>query len=222
MQTQETSSKQPRLSRRERENLRQRAEIFQAALRLFSEHGYHNVAMSQIATEAEFGIGTVYKFFENKERLYKELVMEMAERCHASIIGILKEDHDPLTTIKKYIEARHEIFYNNLPLMRLYFAETTGASFNLKAGLDKDLLELYDETIEELVRVFEKGKKQNVFRDVDPYSMTLSLEGALNTVLWRSIDTPSRLKETADISSLSDIFFRGVLVPEKDVSCQFT
>jgi len=38
-----------KLSRREREKLRQRQEILDAALELFSEKGYHNVSMHEIA-----------------------------------------------------------------------------------------------------------------------------------------------------------------------------
>ena len=69
-----------RLPRRERENLRQRGEILDTALKLFSEKGYHNVSMQQIAKQAEFGVGTIYKFFSNKQDLYKILIMETAEK----------------------------------------------------------------------------------------------------------------------------------------------
>ena len=41
-----------RLSRRERERLQHKREIMDAALRLFSERGYHNVSMEELAKEA--------------------------------------------------------------------------------------------------------------------------------------------------------------------------
>ena len=206
-----------KLKRRERENLRQRAEIFQAALKLFSEKGYHNVSMSQIAAEAEFGMGTLYKFFENKENLYKALIMEQAMNCHEKIIHTFREDSDPLSTIRRYIEVRQEIFFSNLPLMRLYFAETTGASFNLKSGLDKDILKLYDELINELKSTFERGVKIGVFRRLDAQSMSLALEGALKALLWRFIDDPSANAELENTSILTDIFFHGVLAPGQGI-----
>ncbi len=202
---------EPKLTRRERENLRQRDDIFEAALRLFSERGYHNVSMSQIAGEAEFGIGTLYKFFDNKENLYKALIMEMVQKCHGMIINSLRSSSDPLSAIRNYIAARHRNFVSELPLMRLYFAEATGASFNLKAGLDKDLVRLYDGLIEELASVFEKGIEAKLFRDVDPYNMALALEGALNSVMWRLIDDPEQLKDSSHVSMVADLFFRGVL-----------
>ena len=147
--------------RREREKLRQRGEILDAALRLFSEKGYHNVSMHEIAKEAEFGIGTLYKFFRNKEELYKALVMEMAEKWRHALIQVLEQERNPLRAIERYIAIRRELFSDNLPLMRLYYAETRGASFNIRAGLDQDLLKLYDEGIEKLTSVppFVSGKR---------------------------------------------------------------
>ncbi|HAO20045.1 MAG TPA: TetR/AcrR family transcriptional regulator, partial [Desulfobacteraceae bacterium] len=47
------------LPRREREKLRQRREMLDAALKLFSEKGFHNVSMHEIARNAEFAIGTL-------------------------------------------------------------------------------------------------------------------------------------------------------------------
>ena len=71
--------------RREREKLRQRQEILTAALSLFSKKGYHNVSMQEIAAKAEFAIGTLYKFFKNKEDLYKVLTLEQADKFHEAL-----------------------------------------------------------------------------------------------------------------------------------------
>ena len=208
----EAYTKRENLPRRERENLRQRGEILEAALRLFSEKGYHNVSMHEIAGEAEFGIGTLYKFFRNKEELYKALIMEMAEKWHHALIQVLEQERNPLRAIKRYITVHQELFYANLPLVRLYFAETRGASFNIKAGLDQDILRLYDEGIEKLASVFEKGIKDHVFRGLDPYQMALALEGTINTFLFRIMKDPARFREGDNLSTAADIFFRGVLI----------
>ena len=199
------------LPRRDREKLRQRGEILDAALRLFSEKGYHNVSMHEIAKEAEFGIGTLYKFFHNKEELYKALIMEMAEKYHHALMQVLEQERNPLQAINRYIAVRRELFFDSLPVMRLYFAETRGASFNIKAGLDQDILKLYDEGIGLLASIFEKGIKDHVFRSLDPYYMALALDGTINTVLFQTMKDPARLPEEDNVSTAADIFFRGVL-----------
>jgi len=64
------------LPRKEREFLRHRQEILESALELFSEKGFHNVTMLQIAGESEFAVGTLYKFFANKEDLIRPLSLK--------------------------------------------------------------------------------------------------------------------------------------------------
>ena len=59
------------LSRKQRERLRHRQEILDMALKLFSERGFHNVSMQQIAEASEFAVGTLYNFFQSKEMLLK-------------------------------------------------------------------------------------------------------------------------------------------------------
>lgn len=63
--------KKDKLSRKEREQLQRRAEILQAALELFSQKGYHNVSMHEIAARAEFAVGTLYKFFKIRKSCIK-------------------------------------------------------------------------------------------------------------------------------------------------------
>ncbi|MDA8405803.1 MAG: TetR/AcrR family transcriptional regulator [Deltaproteobacteria bacterium] len=199
------------LPRRDREKLRQRGEILEAALKLFSEKGYHNVSMHEIAREAEFGIGTLYKFFRNKEELYKALITQTAETWNQIFIQVLEHEQDPIQAIKNYLNVRRELFSDNLSLMRLYFAETRGASFNIKAGLDHDLLKLYGRLIDKLASVFEKGVNQNVFRAIDPQDMALALEGTINSFLFRMMEDPTRSRETDNLSAAAEIFFNGVL-----------
>lgn len=199
------------LPRRQRENLRQRREILDAALSLFSERGYHNVSIHEVAAKAEFGIGTIYKFFDNKECLYKALMMETAKNWDHVLNRALEKESNSLRAIERYIAARRKLFYENFPIMRLYFAETRGASFNIQAGLDQDLLKYYDEGIAKLASVFERGIKDGLFRDLDSQQMALALDGVINAALSRIVRDPSRLSEEDNVSTVTDIFFSGVL-----------
>ena len=57
------------LSRRERERETRRREILDAAIKLFAEKGYEQTTLDEIAQKAEFGKGTIYHYFKNKEEL---------------------------------------------------------------------------------------------------------------------------------------------------------
>ncbi|OGR00803.1 MAG: TetR family transcriptional regulator [Deltaproteobacteria bacterium RIFOXYD12_FULL_50_9] len=65
-----------------------RAEILRAALELIAEHGFHGAPMSTIAVRAGVGAGTIYRYFENKDVLIKELFLELHEKiCAWSLKG---------------------------------------------------------------------------------------------------------------------------------------
>jgi TetR/AcrR family transcriptional regulator len=200
-----------KLSRREREKLRHRRQMLAAALELFSEKGYHNVSMHEIAERAEFAIGTLYKFFKNKEDLYKALMMEKAKEHHRVLMGVLSEENDVLTVIENYIAAKARLFADNLATLRLYFGETRGASFNIKAGLDQDIRRLYDKFILRLASVLETGVHRKVFREMDPYHMAVSLEGLTNAFLFCWLEDPEQHPYGANIPVIRDMFLKGVL-----------
>jgi len=200
-----------KLSRREREKLRHRRQMLAAALELFSEKGFHNVSMHEIAKKAEFAIGTLYKFFKNKEDLYKSLMMEKAEEHHRVLMGVLSEENDVMTVIEDYIAAKARLFADNLAALRLYFAETRGASFNIKAGLDQDIRKLYDKFILRLASVLETGVRKKVFREMDPYHMAVALEGLTNAFLFCWLEDPEQHPYGANVPVIRDMFLKGVL-----------
>jgi len=128
-----------KLSRRERERMTQRHEMLAAALELFSEKGYHNVSMHQIAEKAEFAIGTLYKFFNNKEDLYQALILEKFFKFHEALTRAIVEPDDELQKLRRYVQVKGEVFRANVSMIRLYFAETHGARFNVMAGFGAEI-----------------------------------------------------------------------------------
>jgi len=200
------------LPRREREKLRQRDELLAAALELFSEKGYHNVSIHEIAQRAEFAVGTVYKFFKNKEDLYKALIMAKAAEYHRALKEALNGQKDVPSVLRDYVAAKAAFVVGGAATLRLYFAETRGASFNIKAGLDQDIRKLYDEIVVRLASVLAAGVKQKVFRKLDPYYMAVALEGITNAFLLCWLEDPERHSYEASIPTMMDIFLRGVSV----------
>lgn len=206
--------KETKIPRREREKLRQRKEMLTAALDLFSERGYHNVSMHEIAAKAEFAIGTLYKFFKNKEDLYKALMLEQAERFHEGLMKAVKEPVDEIEKLRNYTRAKGELFRTNVSMIRLYFAETRGASFNVMAGLDYDLRERYYQFLETLASVFEMGMKRKRFKKIaDPYYLAVALDSLTNAFLFLWLEAPERHPYPEDPDTILNILLKGLAGP---------
>jgi TetR/AcrR family transcriptional regulator len=202
------------LPRRERERLRQRREMLAAALDLFSQKGYHNVSMHEIAEKAEFAIGTLYKFFQNKEDLYKTIVLERCDDFNEAVKQTMEQSDDEVDKLRHYVRLRGERFRNNLPFVRLFLAESRGISFNLKAGVDNEVRKRYYDILKRLALVFASGMDKKRFKRIaDPYYLAVALDSAIDASLLLWLDAPEHHPYPEDPDVILDIFFKGLMEP---------
>jgi len=124
----------------------------------------------------------------------------------------LNEQKEVPSVLRNYVAAKAAFVVGGAAILRLYFAETRGASFNIKAGLDQDIHKLYDEVVAKLALVFATGVKKKVFRKLDPYYMAVALEGITNAFLLCWLEDPERHPYEANIPTVMDMFFEGVSV----------
>lgn len=201
-----------KLPRRERERLRQRQEILAAALDLFSEKGYHNVSMHEIAEKAEFAIGTLYKFFQNKEDLYKALVLEQCDHFEDAVNRAIEGPDDEVEKLRQYIRTKGERIRRNLSFVRLFLAERRGASFNIRAGLDDELRRRHYAFLERLASVFESGIRKERFKSItDPYHLAIALDSVFDAFLLLWLDAPDRHPYPDDPDFILNILFKGLI-----------
>lgn len=199
-----------KLPRREREKIRQRKEILAAALDLFSEKGFHNATMHEIAERSEFAIGTLYKFFKNKEDLYKSLLTEMGNRFHEALTKALEEPGDAIEKLQAYIKVKGRVFSENVAMIRLYFAETQGASFNIKAGLNSEICEKHDKGLQDLSKIFENGIKKKLFKNIcDPFYLAVALDSITKAFLFLWLEAPESNPYPEDPNLILDIILKG-------------
>ncbi|OIP34554.1 MAG: TetR family transcriptional regulator [Deltaproteobacteria bacterium CG2_30_66_27] len=202
------------LPRREREKLTQRQEMLAAALALFSEKGYHNVSMQEVAQKAEFAVGTLYKFFRSKEDLYKALLVEMAGTFDNALRIAIEKPDPEIGKLRNYVKVKGELFRSNASMIRLYFSETQGASCNINAGFDSEVRERHGKFLKKLATVFESGMERKQFRRIaDPYSLAVALASITNAFLLLWLEDPARHPYPEDPDTILNILFKGLVDP---------
>ena len=66
-----------------------RDQILQSALALISKNGFHGASVAAVAKAANVGMGTIYRYFDNKENLIIEIYREIkTELIHAMVTGM--------------------------------------------------------------------------------------------------------------------------------------
>jgi TetR/AcrR family transcriptional regulator len=204
--------KDTKLPRREREKARQRQELLATALDLFSKKGYHNVSMNEIAQESEFAVGTIYKFFRNKEDLYRTLIVELVDRFQVSLREAIEAKEDEIEKLRNYVRVKGEVFRANISVIRLFFVEAQGASLNLGAGLDAEIRAKKEEGLQALRAVFFSGIKRKRFKNIaDPYLLAVALDSITKAFLFLWFESPEGHPYPEDPDLILNMFFKGLV-----------
>ncbi len=208
-----------KLSRKEREQLRRRREILEAASRLFSAHGYVEVSMKDIATEAECAVGTLYRLFDSKEAVYVALVADLMDRAQKEMCMVLDPAVDEVQQLRSWVEKRQQLFRENLPLVRLLHEDVqlVGAADRAKAG--PGMHERHQQGLRRLAAVFAAGMAKGRFAPTAPPEMlALALDSLTKALCFEELEQTGRGADpevpapSIDPDSILQIFFAGLLV----------
>src|SRR3982074_1646975 len=78
-------------SRREQRRLQHqdlsRAQLLDAAEEGFGRKGFHDTTLKEVAELAEFSVGSVYSFFENKNDLFRQIFLRRGEQFMGPLRG---------------------------------------------------------------------------------------------------------------------------------------
>jgi len=142
---------------------RKRRAILAAATEVFLQHGYLGASMDEVAAKAGVSKQTVYKQFENKERLFAEIVLGTSDQLMDGLVQAYAETLDGAADAREGLQALARRLLDSLTaasvlqLRRLViaeadrFPEVCGAWFT--SGFEKSLEALG----EALTRLAERG-----------------------------------------------------------------
>jgi AcrR family transcriptional regulator len=142
---------------------RKRRAILAAATDVFLQHGYLGASMDEVAARAGVSKQTVYKQFENKERLFAEIVLGTSDVVMDELVQAYADTLDGAVDAREALRALARRLLQSLTadsvlkLRRLViaeadrFPEVCGAWFN--SGFEKSL----DALGEALTRLTDRG-----------------------------------------------------------------
>jgi AcrR family transcriptional regulator len=82
-----------------------REKLFESALRLFVEFGFHNTPTSKIAKEAGISSGTLFYFFPTKDDLVVALYLDIKGKLGCEISESIANEKSYREIFKKYYEG---------------------------------------------------------------------------------------------------------------------
>ncbi|PLX77407.1 MAG: TetR family transcriptional regulator [Desulfuromonas sp.] len=112
-----------------------RTEILDAALVLFAENGFHGSPTSQLAQRAGVGVGTIYRYFSDKDELIRELYRDLKQKIGARI----DESTPDLSMQERYVRMMTKFINyfvqhrNEFRFMEQYYFSPYSAEFDCSA-----------------------------------------------------------------------------------------
>jgi TetR/AcrR family transcriptional regulator len=200
------------INRRERERLRHRSEILDAAEAVFAEKGFHRTTVDDIAARSEFAVGTIYNFFESKEQLFVELMKTGIEKIGQVLIPILDSNQEEQEKLSEFIRAHVGIVENNKKLVKLYISQY-GTSTSANPML-KDISVLKTTLAAKLERLIKAGIQKQIFRRVHPEIVALSLRATLEAFDLESSEHFEKAKVKEGVSKIERFFLNALLKKE--------
>lgn len=198
-----------KLDRKVRERLTHRKEILLAAEKLFAAKGFFPTTMSEIAQEAQFGTGTLYKYFKSKEDLYFTLIDEKAEEINVPIKAELSKKMSVIERIEKVLRIQFEFIERNRDFFRIYVSERSRFEWTVKDDLGKELHDKMVAYIHLLAQAMKQGIKDGSFKPKDPMDLAHALVGIVNSFVFEWLIAPRPYPLLTKVDTVLDIFLRG-------------
>jgi len=183
--------------------------ILDAALRVFSDRGFHHATVSEVARAAHVGKGTVYLYFDSKEDLLVALFDELADRLVWVLDRILIEGISLQEAVQRLVaeqigrgRAKAQVF--RLMVQQPFFANLT---------LQRERRVLVRRVIERVAVRIRDAIDRGVLRACDPNlcaCLLLNLAGVMS--LYETVDAEIPLQEGVPLAAaeLADVLWNGL------------
>ena len=150
--------------------LRNRGKILEAALEVFSLHGYRGATLDQIAEAAGLSKPNILYYFDGKEAIFVTLLSSLVDQWIEPLRRIDPEG-DPLDEIRSYVARKVQMSRDMERESRLFANEILQGAPRIRDHLSGDLEQLFNKTIDILRNWMAQGK----IAQVDPEHLIYSI-----------------------------------------------
>ncbi|MFQ5675541.1 MAG: TetR/AcrR family transcriptional regulator [bacterium] len=190
-----------------------RIRILRAAVKVFSQKGFYNARVSEIANNAGVADGTIYLYFKNKDEILISIFEEEMARIISSVRKQIDSQSKVSEKLKVFVNSHLDFVKKNPKLAQVFQLELRQSNKFIKEYTGSKLKEY----LNLIGSILEEGQASGLLRrDIHPGLMKRALFGALDEVAthWVLMKKGKYdLEQSAE--QLADIFIHGIMVFNK-------
>jgi AcrR family transcriptional regulator len=145
-------------ARRAAQNQLGREHVLDAAEEVFSRKGFHEATIKEIAAVAEFSVGAVYGFFENKDDLFVQVMERRGTALVPAMRALLEGDGRPHEQLHDLADLQVRFFREHPAFARLFVRATGAPLLNIKASISDATRQRYDDAMGMQADLFRRGQ----------------------------------------------------------------
>ncbi len=153
--------------------------IFKTTWGLFSEKGFHDIKISEIAKLSGIGKGTVYEYFKSKEELVQEMIIYNLEIAHEKVISEIEIIDSPVEKLRVIgindINRKMDI----LKTLKIIQMITDFSKNNIKESVFENIGKRF-KLVQEII---EEGIKEGIINTDNASNATILYTGTMNNAL---------------------------------------
>ncbi len=191
---------------RRREPRKRRAEVLDAAARVFHEKGYEATSIQDIADEVGILKGSVYYYISSKEDVLFELLQGVHDAAFRAVLEALEEEGNPLQKIRSFVSTLARFNADNRVHMGILLHDFR----SLSEPRQREIVRERDQYERILRKLIAEGQDQGlVCPNIDPKLATLAIMGMINTIYQWYKPTGARRSEYIG-SAYADLAIRAL------------
>jgi len=138
--------------------------IIEIAAKEFSEKGYDNANINEIAIMSGIGKGTIYLYFKTKKELYLATMQTVVDLFNETTKKVMALDCPPLEKLKTCVEVLFDLEEEGIPFLILW----SRYQFQNNPDFQDDVSEIFKELEQPFCDIVKQGVKEGTFHTKHP------------------------------------------------------
>lgn len=188
-----------------------KAQILEAARKTFSERGFHNTRMSDIAEETGLSKGALYWYFESKDAIILSLLRKVFEPELQGFKALLEDDRSAEQRLMIYAERGAEDIQNMLAWMPLLY-EFLVLAFR-RGNIKKYISSFYQSNMNMLENLIQQGMDSGEFQATSAQDGAIAMGSIIEGTLMLWMYDPEKIDIKNQIIRNTQILLQGLRTP---------
>ena len=180
-----------------------RGQLLDAAEEVFGRKGFHEATLKEVAEMAEFSVGSVYSFFDNKDDLFRQIFVRRGDEFMPGLREALRDEGTPVTQLHRLVDFEVGFFRRHPRFGRLYLRYSSATSLSADREIDAAMAANYVESMRLQADLFVRGQAAGAFRPGDPEVLARLFSGIISA--YQALDPAVVADEAGERLPLADL-----------------